>query len=49
MRRLIFWVTIASGLAAVYLLMQRGESFGEAAGQAVQNPFGSLANALKQQ
>ena len=47
MRKLFVWGTIASGAVALYLMMKRGETFSEAATNAVQHPFGSLVNELK--
>ncbi len=48
MKRLIFWVSVASGIGAAYLMYKRGESFGNIAKQAVSNPVGSLAHELKE-
>ena len=47
MRRIIFWATIASGVAAAYMMYRRGESLPSIAGKAVLNPVGSLVNELK--
>jgi hypothetical protein len=47
MRRIIFWATIASGIAAAYMMYRRGESIPKIAQSAVGNPVGSLVNELK--
>ena len=47
MKRLIFWVTIASGVAAAYMMYRRGESVGTIAKNTVSDPFGSLTSELK--
>ena len=47
MRRIIFWATIASGVAAAYMMYRRGESLPSIAGRTVLNPVGSLVNELK--
>ena len=47
MRRLIFWGTVISGLAAAYLMYRRGESLPTIAKEAVSNPLGALTAELK--
>ena len=47
MRRFIFWASIASGIAAAYMMYRRGESIPTIAQKAVGNPVGSLVNELK--
>ena len=47
MRRLIFWATVASGVAAAYMMLRRGESIGQVAQKAIGNPVGSLVNEVK--
>ena len=44
MKRLFFWVTIASAVGAAVLMARRGESFGSIAKKAINNPFGALGN-----
>ena len=47
MKRLFFWVTLASGVTAAVLMARRGESFGNIAKKAINNPFGALGSELK--
>jgi hypothetical protein len=47
MRKLIFWATVVSGVAAAYLMFRRGESLDAIAEQATQRPFGALADELR--
>ena len=47
MKRLFFWVTLASGVTAAVLMARRGESFGNIAKKAIGNPLGSLGNEVK--
>ena len=47
MKRLFFWVTLASGITAAVLMARRGESFGTIAKKAISNPFGALGSELK--
>ena len=47
MRRIIFWATIASGVAAAIIMYRRGESLPTIAKATVTNPIGSLVNELK--
>ena len=47
MKRLFFWVTLASGVTAAVLMARRGESFGNIAKKAISNPFGTLGNEVK--
>lgn len=39
-----FWVTVASGAIAAYLMYRRGESLSTIAEQAVQHPVSSLVH-----
>jgi hypothetical protein len=48
MRRIFFWVTIASGAAAAYLMYRRGEPISQIAKQTLSHPIGSLAQEIKQ-
>lgn len=48
MKRLTFWLTIAAGATAAYLMYRRGESFPQIAKQAMTNPLGTFASELKQ-
>ncbi|HEY0785403.1 MAG TPA: hypothetical protein VGD62_05990 [Acidobacteriaceae bacterium] len=43
MKRMIYWVTILSGVGAAYLMYRRGESLGTIANKAVTNPIGTFA------
>lgn len=47
MKRWIFWLTIASGVTAAYLMLKRGASLEEVANNAMTHPFGSLFDELK--
>lgn len=47
MKRLFFWLTLASGVTAAVLMARRGESFGTIAKKAIGNPVGSLGSELK--
>ena len=47
MRKVIFWLTVASGVTAAYLMLKRGASFDEVATNAMRHPFGSLMDELK--
>ncbi|WP_419804248.1 hypothetical protein [Terriglobus sp.] len=47
MKRLFFWLTLASGVTAAILMARRGESFGSITKKAINNPFGALGNELK--
>jgi len=48
MKRLFFWTTIFSGLAAAYLMFRRGESLGTIAQNTLANPVGTLVDEVKQ-
>lgn len=48
MKRLSFWITIAAGATAAYLMYRRGESLPTIAKKSVLNPFGSFASEVKQ-
>ncbi len=43
MRRLIFWVSVASGVVAAVVMYRRGESLGTIAKRTMSNPVGALA------
>lgn len=47
MKRLFFWVTLASGVTAAVLMARRGESFGGIVKKTLSNPFGSLGSEVK--
>ena len=47
MKRILFWATIASGVAAAYLMIRRGESLGTIARKTLTNPIGTLVTELK--
>ncbi len=44
MRKFIFWTTVASGVAAAYLMLRRGESLGNVASQTLNHPVSTFAN-----
>lgn len=48
MKRLSFWITIAAGATAAYLMYRRGESLPSIAKKTVPNPFGTFTSELKQ-
>lgn len=48
MKRLSFWLTIAAGATAAYLMYRRGESLPNIAKNAMVNPLGSLVTEVKQ-
>lgn len=48
MKRLTFWLTIAAGATAAYLMYRRGESLPSIAKQAATNPFGTFVREVKQ-
>ncbi len=48
MRKAFFWVTIASGALAAYIMYKRGKSLDDIAGAVVKDPFGALFNEMKQ-
>ena len=47
MRRVFFWLTVASGAVAAYMMLRRGESIPRTAAKAVTNPVGSLVSELR--
>lgn len=47
MKKIFFWATIASGVAAAYLMYRRGESLGNIARKSLRDPVGSLMAELK--
>ena len=47
MKRLFFWITLASGVTAAVLMARRGESLGTIAKKAINNPFGALGSEVK--
>lgn len=47
-RRLSFWLTIAAGATAAYLMYRRGESLPTIAKNAMTNPIGTFAHEVKQ-
>jgi hypothetical protein len=48
MRKLIFWGSIFSGVAAAYLMYKRGESLGTIVKSATTNPVGTLVSEVRQ-
>ncbi len=48
MKRLSFWITIAAGATAAYLMYRRGESLPSIAKSAMTNPIGTFASEVKQ-
>lgn len=48
MKRLTFWLTLAAGATAAYLMYRRGESLPHIAKEAMTNPVGTFASELKQ-
>ncbi|MBB5060983.1 hypothetical protein HDF16_005719 [Granulicella aggregans] len=46
MRRLIFWTTVVSGIAAAYLLYKKGVPPGTIASEVIANPVGTLIHEL---
>ncbi len=48
MRKAFFWVTIASGALAAYIMYKRGKSLNDIASTVIKDPFGSLFNEMKQ-
>ena len=48
MKRLIFWASVISGVAAAYMMYKRGEPIGTIAEQALTNPVGTLAHEVKE-
>ncbi len=47
MKKLLFWVAVASGATAAYLMYKRGVPVGDIASSAFQHPFGALKNELR--
>lgn len=47
MKKLFFWVSLISGVAAAYLMYRRGEKVQTIAKRAMTNPIGTLATELK--
>ncbi len=47
MRRLFFWGTLLSGVAAAYLMYRRGEPLTRIAQQTANNPVGTLVDEVK--
>ena len=48
MKRLIFWASVISGVAAAYMMYKRGEPMGSIAKKTVTNPIGTLAHEVKE-
>ncbi len=48
MKRLIFWASVISGVAAAYMMYKRGEPIGTIAKQTLTNPVGTLAHEVKE-
>jgi hypothetical protein len=46
-KKVIFWGTILSGVAAAYLMYRRGVSLGDIASETIMHPVGSLIHELK--
>ena len=47
MRKLLFWVAVASGATAAYLMYKRGVPVTDIATNAIQHPFGALKHELR--
>ena len=47
MRKAFFWVTVASGALAAYVMYKRGSSPGDIVASVIKDPFGSLFNEMK--
>lgn len=47
MRNAIFWVTVASGVVAAYLMIRRGERLNTVAHESIEHPIGSLLRETK--
>jgi len=47
MRKIFFWATVISGVAAAVLMLRRGESLTTVAQKTTQNPVGTLVNELQ--
>lgn len=47
MRKAFFWITIASGAIAAYLMYKQGRSVDDIAATVIKDPFGSLFNEMK--
>ena len=48
MKKLIFWASVISGVAAAYMMYKRGEPLGSIAKQTLSNPVGTLAHEVKE-
>lgn len=48
MKKLFFWASVISGVAAAYMMYKRGESIGSIARQTLNNPVGTLAHEVKE-
>lgn len=48
MKRLSFWITLAAGATAAYLMYRRGESLPTIAKNAMSNPLGTFAKEVQQ-
>ncbi len=48
MKKLFFWASVISGVAAAYMMYKRGESIGSIARQTLSNPVGTLAHEVKE-
>ncbi len=48
MKRLSFWITLAAGATAAYLMYRRGESLPTIAKKAMTNPLGTFTSEIKQ-
>ena len=48
MKKLIFWASVVSGVAAAYMMYRRGESMGSIAKQTLSNPVGTFAHEVKE-
>ena len=46
MRKVIFWTSVLSGIAAAYLLYKKGVPPGTIASKVIANPVGTLVNEL---
>lgn len=48
MKKVIFWGTMAAGVAAAYLMVKRGAPLTEVLTNTLRNPFGALGNEIHQ-
>ena len=46
-KRILFWGTLAAGVAAAVLMRKRGEPFGKIAARTIINPLGSFVSEVR--